>query len=283
MASPCVIRSLHRTSHAGGNSGCAAKGRGWSSLPNRDDSGAALIIALIFLIVGALAVAGLVTFAGTALMDTAQLKSTRALQYAADGATDIAIQAVRYSPDAYEKPTLSPATPPQNCLGPNSVLINGFHISVDCTGTKGQLEQFAEGVFTAGSRTVSSSGRTIFFGDATFVGWRMVSTAVPLTPPTTITTENNTAHTVTLSASATTSSTVSTPIPFQLVPPQERIINFYACIATRGTCTASNSQVHAVVNFNDVSPPAYECSKMATTTCGTSMVIEQWVSELASH
>lgn len=246
-----------------------------------DESGAVLILALIFVIVGALALAGLVTFAGSALISTAQLKSNRAMQYAADGATEIAIQAVRYSPDAYDKPTMSPVTPPQNCLGTNSVTINGYSVSVDCSGQQGHLEAFGKGVFTSTTPTIGSPVTTVLFtGTATYVGWEMKTAPVPTTPPTTVASETNTAHTVTLSAGAIASGTFT----FTLVPHQQRIVDFYACLATSGTpCTSANAVVRAKVNFNDVSSPGYDCNATTTTTCGTSMVIEQWVVSRASH
>lgn len=245
-----------------------------------DESGAVLILALIFVIVGALALVGLVTFAGSALIATSQLKSNRALQYAADGATEIAVQAVRYSPDAYDNPTMSPVTPPQNCLGPNSVTINGYTVSVDCSGQQGQLEAFGKGVFTPTTPTVGSPVTTVLFtGNATYVGWQMKTTPVPATPPTTVVTETNTAHTVTLSANAFATGTFT----FTLVPHQQRIVNFYACLATTAPCSATNALVRAKVNFNDVASPGYDCNSTTTTTCGTSMVIEQWVVSKASH
>ena len=93
--------------------------------------------------------------------------------------------------------------------------------------------------------------------------------------------ETPTSTTLTLSAPATAGRTGS--FTFTLVPPQQRIVSFYACVATRGTCTASNAIVHAVVNFNDVASPGYACNTSSTTTCGTSMVIDQWVVSKASH
>jgi|GEM_PF-2487021 len=248
--------------------------RARQKLASRDDSGAALIIALVFVVVGALALVSLVTFAGSALLDTAQLKSVRAVQYAAVGATDIAVQAVRYSPNAFDKPTLGPVTPPQNCLGTTSVPINGYRMSVDCSGSQGHLEAFGEGTFAIGSKIMGSPVTTVLItGTATYVGWEVISKAVPSSPPTMITSETNAAHTALLSAMATLTGTQT----IVLVPPQQRIVNFYACLATTGTCTSSHFLVHAVINFSDVSAAGYECSASTTKTCGTSMVIEQWI------
>lgn len=240
----------------------------------RDESGAALVIALVFVVVGALTLVALVTFAGSALFGTAQLRAVRALQYAGNGATDIAIQAVRYSPTAFNKPTLSPVTPPQNCLGTTSVLINNYNVAVDCSGMQGHLEVFGKGTFTKGSTTMGSPATTVLItGSATYVGWQVKSSAVTVNPPTTIVSETNTAHTAKLSAPATSTGTFT----FTLVPPQQRIVNFYACLVTKGTCSKTNYLVHAEVDFNDVASPTYACSKSTTKTCGTSVVVDQWI------
>ena len=246
----------------------------------RDESGAALILALVFVIVGALSLGALLTFAGSALLNTANLASARALDYAADGATDIAIQAVRYTPDAYQQPTGLPLTPPQNCLGPSSVKIDGYLMAVDCSGSIGSLPTYGEATFASGSPTISSPATTdLFSGKATFVGYEVQATAVPVTPPTTIVSETNSAHTATMSASA--AGTALEPIT--LFPPRERVVSFYACVATRGTCTSADSLLHAVVDFNDVSSSgSYACSSTSTTTCGTSLVVKQWVVTRAS-
>ncbi len=251
----------------------------------RDESGAALILALVFVIVGALSLGALLTFAGSALLNTANLASARALDYAADGATDIAIQAVRYTPDAYQQPTGLPLTPPQNCLGPSSVKIDGYLMAVDCSGSIGSLPTYGEATFASGSPTISSPATTdLFSGKATFVGYEVQATAVPVTPPTTIVSETNSAHTATMSASATLR-TPTTPAlePITLFPPRERVVSFYTCVATRGTCTSADSLLHAVVDFNDVSSSgSYACSSTSTTTCGTSLVVKQWVVTRAS-
>jgi len=62
----------------------------------RDEAGATLILALVFVLVISLILISIVTLSGTNLIDTAQLQNTRSVQYAADGAVDAAIQAVRY-------------------------------------------------------------------------------------------------------------------------------------------------------------------------------------------
>jgi type II secretory pathway pseudopilin PulG len=62
------------------------------------ESGATLVLALVFVLVISLVLMAIVTLSGTNLIDTAQLQNARSLEYAADGGVDAAIQAVRYQP-----------------------------------------------------------------------------------------------------------------------------------------------------------------------------------------
>jgi hypothetical protein len=113
-----------------------------------DEAGAILILALVFILLISFSVLGLLTFGGTGIKDSASLQGQRSLEYAADGATTAAIQAVRYSYYAFNG---TPA-PPQNnftnpagdCLPDGAVLtlpdtqtltINGVTMTVDCTGS----------------------------------------------------------------------------------------------------------------------------------------------------
>jgi len=68
---------------------------------SRDDAGAVLILALVFIIVIAVVVLALVNLSGNDLLNTSNLKKQRSLEYAADGATTAAVQAVRNSYLAY--------------------------------------------------------------------------------------------------------------------------------------------------------------------------------------
>ncbi|MFI5036642.1 MAG: hypothetical protein ACHQFZ_10615 [Acidimicrobiales bacterium] len=104
------------------------------------ESGAILILALAFIIVVSVTVAALSTWALNSLNNTTKFNSARALDYAAGGATQIAIQSMRYTPlvGTVQSPgyTLN-ASPPSYCWGngPKSTApaINGITISVFCT------------------------------------------------------------------------------------------------------------------------------------------------------
>lgn len=304
---------------------CSATGRGPTRhglvasvrgrLVARDDAGAALILALIFLVVAALALTALVTFAGGSLLNTSHLKSERGLQYAASSATDVAIQAVRYTSDYYGTYNVHgytvPVTPPVNCLGPSTMSFSAtghptsgptaprtFKMAVDCQGT-------ANSPFTVhgttGTASVQSSGTVVtaslFRGtptSVTFLGYTVTDSAgaIPATPPAVIVAENNTAHTVSVTGTVGT----ATGDTLTLGPTVERKISFYTCRPTGAhtpthPCSASNYLVHAVVWFNDVSPTptvGMHCSLTGTTppptpTCGTAMVVKEWESSYANH
>jgi Tfp pilus assembly protein PilX len=63
----------------------------------RGDDGAVLVLALIFMIVIALVLVGVVTLSGNALVNTSNLLNQQSLEYRSQGAMQVAIQTVRYS------------------------------------------------------------------------------------------------------------------------------------------------------------------------------------------
>jgi len=104
--------------------------------PTRDEGGAVLILALVFVIIVTFSVFGLITFGGVGIKNTTGLSGQRSLEYAADGATTTAIQAVRYSYLSFNN------SQPMSCLpdgaelslpdNASPVTINGDAMSVDC-------------------------------------------------------------------------------------------------------------------------------------------------------
>ena len=256
----------------------------------RDDSGAALILALVFLIVAALTLTALVSFAGTGLLDTAGFTSQRGLQYGANGAVEIAIQNVRSQPTVYKTSG--------NCLGKaptTSVTIAENHLStpyrVYCKGTSvstaiplsssaainGSIVQTSV-LFTATRESVvgfgfgreGSSGVIAVISETTHLGTIRLATTAPSGYP----------------ASA-----------FELFAPYQRLVTFYACRATTCTLvtqtgvdelTPKSVLVKAVVGFGDIaSTGQYACTATPTTkqttTCGESMVVTQWTVSSANH
>jgi hypothetical protein len=105
-----------------------------NEVPN--EIGAVLILALIFVIVVTLSILGLITFGGTGILNATNLQGERSLEFAADGATTAAIQAVRYSYNTFNQ------TSEQDCLPDGPVLtmpdnqtmtINHIAMTVDCS------------------------------------------------------------------------------------------------------------------------------------------------------
>jgi Tfp pilus assembly protein PilX len=111
----------------------------------RDEGGAVLILALVFVIIVTFSVFGLITFGGVGIKNTTGLSGQRSLEYAADGATTAAIAAVRYSPYSFNFAQLN-SSQPTNCLPDGATFssainspdaaapmsINGVSMAVDC-------------------------------------------------------------------------------------------------------------------------------------------------------
>lgn len=254
-----------------------------SAAARHDDSGVTLILALVFLVVGALAVTALVSFAGGALLNTANLQSQRAVEYAADSATEIAVQAVRYRPDYYATAA--------NCLTPTpatsqSITIDTHAMSVYCSGTTTSNSAPVSGpgaISATLHKATSSSLFTTVPGTpnvTTFKGWEITDSLKKIPATSSILTESNASHSVTMSKPATAAASTDY---FTLVPPRERTVSFYTCPTARAPCNKANAIVTAVVDFNDSSSVGHECTSSSSQSCGTSMTIASWVERYANH
>ena len=245
-----------------------------------DDTGASLILALIFLIVAALTLTALVSFAGTGLLDTAGFTSERGLQYGADGAVEIAIQHVRYQTDAYTKLA--------NCLGSSYVNLTEFQVTaqyrVYCDGvTYPSVPTFSTtATVTVKGITVTTS-RLFTVSHASFVGYGL--SVVGASTVSSVLAETTSAHTV----QVTPAIRMGTSSTIELLAPYQRLVTFYACRATRTkTCafrtttsvrgmTPEHVLVKAVVGFGDLMPTGKdECKAPTTASCGESYVVTQW-------
>ena len=97
----------------------------------RNESGAILVLALMFLTISAGLIGGLAAWTGNDLTDIGHLKSTRQIAYAADGAVQTAIYNLRFgyqasssgSGEFCQNPTLGSTTP---------ITLNGQSIDVWC-------------------------------------------------------------------------------------------------------------------------------------------------------
>jgi type II secretory pathway pseudopilin PulG len=272
----------------------------------RDDSGSSLIIALLFIIVVAITITALLTFAGGALLNTANLRTQRSREYAADTGTDLAIQAVRYGSSAYDTITGTPLTPPRKCFGPATLSTSGpstpsptsnkWTVVVYCQGTQvlplahsGPAGAVAH--ISQGATTVTTP--TLFVGGTTkYVGFKLLdsSGAFPTSDTAIITSPPTSGGTVTLSAGAVKQATNDT---LTVTPVFERTVTFFTCVAkgttTPAACPTATHKpdyvVHAVVAFDDVTPTDHRAlcgSFTGNPTCGTAMSVKQWVVQPAN-
>ncbi len=97
----------------------------------RDEAGAVLVLALLFVLVVGAVVGSIATWATNDLNNTAKFTSARTLQYAFNGATEVAVQNIRYTP------LLATTVPgPASCWsGSSTVTIDNQNIDVWCSTT----------------------------------------------------------------------------------------------------------------------------------------------------
>ena len=111
-----------------------ARRRGWHE---------AILLAVIFVAVISITLAALVGMSGNDIRNSVNLQSERSLEYAAAGATNAAIQSVRYSYYAFNGTSGKSG---DDCLpdgaaftnpdaNTTSMTLNGIVIHVDCSGT----------------------------------------------------------------------------------------------------------------------------------------------------
>ena len=81
------------------------------------ESGATLVLALLFLVVIGLIVGGLASWTSNDLSNSLRFQQDRSAQYALSSTTQVAIQNIRYAPLLGSKQTLN-ASPPSYCWGP---------------------------------------------------------------------------------------------------------------------------------------------------------------------
>ena len=112
----------------------------WSRDPRaRNDNGSVLVLALLYLIAISLVLAALASWVTNDLNNSSKFSSARSLQFAANSATELAIQNIRYNPLLLAGQTLN-ASPPAYCWGsgPTSQLtgadsVDGVSIEVWCS------------------------------------------------------------------------------------------------------------------------------------------------------
>jgi hypothetical protein len=101
----------------------------------KDEGGAVLILALIFLVIVGAVVGSLATWATNDLNNTAKFTSARTQQYAVSSAMETAIENIRYTPLFSTQLLTTPATP-SYCWGsssPSQVTIDNLNVAVWCS------------------------------------------------------------------------------------------------------------------------------------------------------
>jgi hypothetical protein len=107
----------------------------------RNEAGAILILALLYIIVVSLVVAALTTWASSDLKNTTGFDAASSLHYAASSATEVAIQSMRFDPIPQATPTKGVTSPIGECWVPASgststLLIDTISVTVWCTSTE---------------------------------------------------------------------------------------------------------------------------------------------------
>jgi hypothetical protein len=95
----------------------APRGDAGGAAGARDEAGAVLLLALMFLGAIGLIVGGLATWTANDLSNSIQFQQDRAAQYALSNVTQLAMQNIRYTPLIGANQTLN-ASPPSYCWGP---------------------------------------------------------------------------------------------------------------------------------------------------------------------
>jgi len=113
----------------------------YTSHGSRDEKGASLILALIFIVAVSLIVGGLTDWAVNDLGNTRNFQSASSLNYAASSVTELAIQSIRSTPLGLETENFNSGTPvPGYCWAPAAGLyvsglsgIDGYNVAVWCS------------------------------------------------------------------------------------------------------------------------------------------------------
>jgi len=133
-----------------------------------------LILALVFITVTAVLLLALVSLAGNDLLATSNLQTQRSLEYAADGAVDVAVAVVRYTPNAFSTP--APCTPEAvNSPSSPAVSINSVSMVVYCqgsAGTNGRTVDFVACPGTVPTNYGACLPNAVLQANVSFIDWQ---------------------------------------------------------------------------------------------------------------
>lgn len=104
-----------------------------------DESGASLIIALVFVIATALIILALVQLTGNSLLNASNLQTDRSTNYAADGVIDGAIQTLRFDADSATTSACQDTTAEfAPSAGIDGQILSAYCTNVGIAGTQSQ-------------------------------------------------------------------------------------------------------------------------------------------------
>jgi Tfp pilus assembly protein PilX len=131
----------------------------------RDEDGAALLLALAFMVFFGLVITVLLGFAEASVRVTQNLREQRDVVYAADGAMDGAIQYARSNPEAgaFGRPA-SCSAPCVPCIT-YTVALNGETATVTCVSTAEPTDFYRRALFTASVDGVPRVSAEVLFDD----------------------------------------------------------------------------------------------------------------------
>lgn len=241
-----------------------------------DERGAVLILALLFLVIGVVAVGALAFQVTNDVTNSSHFRTVRSLQYAAKSSTNLAIQNIRYTPLLSGSQTTLNASPPAPCW------LNS-HTAIATNGTT----------------TLTFTGNEI-----TSITVGMTATGAGITGLATVTAVNTGTNVVTISGTISTLTTSS--YVFTGINPESELasidgepamaswcstswtpISANTRTVTISTCPASTAAqqcaaaplLQAVVSYDDY--PPQEATPPSTAPCslycGTSMITNSWV------
>jgi len=223
----------------------------------RDEAGATLILALLFMVVIGLIVGGLATWTSNSLTDTVAFAQVRSSQFALSSASQVAIQSIRYTPLLGTSPPLAPspqtlnASPPTYCWGTTADSYGGTEL----TTQNDAVEVYCSTVWnptSAATRVVTISA--------------CLQSLLPVPPSTP-------------SAATTCAKTpgLQTIVTFDDYSSSAPTINPGPCVSTCGTGMTINSSVSrsgppTVIGLSSQSGPAYPVNGSTVTVTGTDFV-----------
>ena len=235
--------------------------------PDRhDESGAILVLALVFLLLTGGIISSLLSWSGSDLLNTKNFSSARSLSYSAGGAVDIAIQSARYSsPDSLTTALVA------GQQGVTTLLVTPLTAPV----SSGNQVTIGSG---ATAQTVTATSSAALNTKAIAVVSFNSTSAEPVNTVIFDDTCEGTSPSVTIGG---TSISVWCSLIWTPFSATTRVETFAACSSSvsAANCTA-NPTVQSVVTFDDYSYPiGVATSAACTATCGTGMIVNSWVSK----